>query len=194
MSFRVVLVSGSLRQGSYNSAAIRAVQKMLSGLPETVETEVLPIGDFPYFNEDVEKQGYPPVVAEARAAVLGASAVIISTPAYNGAPPGVLKNALDWLSRPDGDSPLTGRPVAVLSASPGAGGAGNSQAQLKGLLAYCDAAVVDHPDVVLGSAGQLFDERGELTDARVIGELRSLVSATLSAAEKAAESDVKTPM
>ncbi|WP_058042171.1 NADPH-dependent FMN reductase [Streptomyces roseifaciens] len=178
---KVVLISGSLRAASVNSAALRAVRRIIGRTRPAASVVSLPIGRLPFYNGDMEGTGTTPAVAAARALVAGADALMISTPCYNGAVPGVLKNALDWLSRPDGASPLTGRVVAVLSASPGGRGGIDAQPALFDLLDSCEAITVEHPPVAIRRAHQRLDAAGEMTDGEAVRALRELVDATFEA-------------
>ncbi|GAA3041010.1 hypothetical protein VR41_11855 [Streptomyces sp. NRRL B-1568] len=178
---RLVLISGSLRRGSLNSAALRAVRRIVEDMPEPVDVASLPIGRIPYYDGDVEEAGMTAAVQAARALVANADALVISTPSYNGTVSGVLKNALDWLSRPTGASPLTGKVVAVLSASPGGRGAADAQPLLRDVLRACDARVVAHPSVAIDRADERLDGDGEMRDPEVLAALRALVGATLAA-------------
>lgn len=178
---RVVLISGSLRRGSVNSAALRAVRRIVESAPGAPEVISLPIGRLPFYDGDVERSGAATAVQAARALVADADALVISTPSYNGAVPGVLKNALDWLSRPDGASPLAGRVVAVLSASPSGRGAIDAQPALMDLLDACEAVVVEHPPVAIRRADRRLDAAGEMSDPEVLAALRGLVDATFEA-------------
>jgi chromate reductase, NAD(P)H dehydrogenase (quinone) len=117
----------------------------------------------------------------------GADALFISTPAYNGAAPGVLKNALDWLSRPAGAGVLAGRVVALASASPGKRGAADAQPALRDVLTRCGARVVDHEPVAVGDAERLRGADGEFHDPEVVAALESLVDAVLAAARGGAD-------
>ncbi|MEV4441286.1 NAD(P)H-dependent oxidoreductase [Streptomyces sp. NPDC049577] len=183
---KLVLISGSLRRGSLNSAALRAVRRIIEDMPVDVEVVSLPIGRIPFYDGDVEEAGMTAAVEAARALVADADALVISTPSYNGAVSGVLKNALDWLSRPYGASPLTDKAVAVLSASPGGRGAVDAQPALLTVLRTCGAFVVEHPPVAIGQADQRLDRHGEMTDPEILDALRGLVGATLTAATRPA--------
>ncbi|WP_424890643.1 NADPH-dependent FMN reductase [Streptomyces sp. XH2] len=184
---KVVLISGSLRAASVNSAALRAVRRVIAQTRPAASAVFLPIGRLPFYNGDVESAGTTPAVAVARALVADADALVISTPCYNGAVPGVLKNALDWLSRPDGASPLTGRVAAVLSASPGGRGGIDAQPALLDLLDSCEAITVEHPPVAIRRAHQRLDGAGEMTDPEAVTALRELVDATFEAVAIMAE-------
>ncbi|GGX60462.1 NADPH-dependent FMN reductase [Streptomyces hiroshimensis] len=184
---KVVLISGSLRAASVNSAALRAVRRIITQTRPAASVVSLPIGRLPFYNGDAEGAGTTPAVAAARALVAGADALVIGTPCYNGAVPGVLKNALDWLSRPDGASPLTGRVAAVLSASPGGRGGIDAQPALLDLLDSCEAITVEHPPVAIRWAHQRLDGAGEMTDGEAVRALRELVDATFEAVAIMAE-------
>ncbi|MGW2598877.1 NADPH-dependent FMN reductase [Streptomyces klenkii] len=184
---KVVLISGSLRAASVNSAALRAVRRIIAQTRPAASAVFLPIGRLPFYNGDVDSAGTTPAVAVARALVADADALVISTPCYNGAVPGVLKNALDWLSRPDGASPLAGRVAAVLSASPGARGGIDAQPALLDLLDSCEAITVEHPPVAIREAHQRLDGAGEMTDPEAVAALRELVDATFEAVSIIAE-------
>ncbi|MFF7729213.1 NADPH-dependent FMN reductase [Streptomyces sp. NPDC008001] len=184
---KVVLISGSLRAASVNSAALRAVRRIILQDRPAASVVSLPIGRLPFYNGDVESAGTTPAVAAARALVADADALVISTPSYNGAVPGVLKNALDWLSRPDGASPLTGRIAAVLSASPSGRGGIDAQPALLDLLDSCEAITVEHPPVALRRAHQRLDAAGEMTEPEAVAALRELVDATFEAVAIIAE-------
>jgi chromate reductase len=155
---RVLGISGSLRRGSLNSALLGAAALRRPGGAELVELERL--GEVPPYDEDVELEGTPAVVAELRAAVRAADAVLIATPEYNHSIPGQLKNALDWVSRPAGQSALNGVPAAAIGASTGMFGAVWAQAELRKVLGALGARVVE-ADLPVGHAGQLLVD-GEL--------------------------------
>ncbi|MEV5880366.1 NADPH-dependent FMN reductase [Streptomyces sp. NPDC052101] len=181
----LLFVSGSLRQDSANSAAIRAARRSAERDPRVVTTGLLPLV-LPFYDGDVEAAGTPHPVHAAREAVRVADALIISTPAYNGAPPGVLKNLLDWLSRPAGASVLDGKLVATMSASPGRLGAADSQQQLRMVLARCGCSVVEYePLVAIGDALRKCSPSGELADAEALFQIEQLVDTTVAALESA---------
>ncbi|MDI3423778.1 NADPH-dependent FMN reductase [Streptomyces luteolus] len=183
----IVLVSGSLRRDSVNTAALATLRRLVTERSAEAEAEVevevvpLSIGDLPHFDGDEEQRGDPPAVAAAKSLVARADAVVISTPSYNGEIPGVLKNALDWLSRPYSESALTGRTVAVLSASPGPRGGVDAQLGLVGVLRRVGARVVEHEPVAVGGAEELRTADGDFTDPTVLAGLGSLADAVLAA-------------
>ncbi len=155
---RVLGISGSLRRDSLNSALLRAAAERLPGGAELVELERL--AEVPPYDEDVELEGTPAVVAELRAAVREADAVLIATPEYNHSIPGQLKNALDWVSRPAGKSSLNGKPSAVIGASTGMFGAVWAQAELRKVLGAMGGRVVE-AELPVGHAKELLGN-GEL--------------------------------
>src|SRR5665647_2387182 len=118
-AFRLLGIAGSLRLGSYNRGLLRAAATVL---PEGVSLEIHPLDDIPLFNADVQAQGDPPSVGELKERIQAADALLIATPENNYSIPGVLKNALDWASRPNKDSCLRGKPVGIIGASSGEGG------------------------------------------------------------------------
>jgi chromate reductase len=138
---RVLGISGSLRRGSLNSALLRAAAERLPAGAELVEYDRL--AEVPPYDEDVEREATPTVVEELREAVRTVDAVLIATPEYNHSIPGQLKNALDWVSRPAGQSALNGKPAAVVGASTGMFGAVWAQAELRKVLGAMGGRVVE---------------------------------------------------
>jgi len=157
----VVLV-GSLRRGSFNAAIARALPALAPS-----DVAILPlgsIGEFPLYDQDVQAQGFPSAVVAMGEAIAKADGVIIVTPEYNYSVPGVLKNAIDWLSRLP-TKPFAGKPVAIQSASPGLFGGVRAQLHLRQSLVFLDARAFGTPEVIVGQAKAKFDEKtGELTD------------------------------
>lgn len=172
--FRILALAGSLRQGSYNRGLLRAAEELA---PDWVEVQFFDIGTLPFFNEDLEAAGDPEAVRRFKEAIRDANAVLMATPEYNGAVPGVLANAIDWASRPTGRSVLRNKPVAVLGAVLGRSGSANAQAALRGVLSRVGAVVVPDPQVLVPHASRLFDERVNLRDEETREEIRQLVEA-----------------
>jgi chromate reductase, NAD(P)H dehydrogenase (quinone) len=172
--FRILAIAGSLRQGSYNRGLLRAAQELA---PEWVEMRFFDIGQLPFFNEDVEAAGDPEPVRRFKEAIAASNAVLIATPEYNGAVPGVLVNAIDWASRPPGRSVLRNKPVALMGAVLGKSGSANAQAALRGVLGRIGAVVVPDPQVLVPHASRLFDEHVDLRDEGTRQEIRQLVEA-----------------
>lgn len=172
--FRILALAGSLRQGSYNRGLLRAAEELA---PDWVEMQFFDIGTLPFFNEDLEAAGDPETVRRFKEAIRDANAVLMATPEYNGAVPGVLANAIDWASRPTGRSVLRNKPVAVMGAVLGRSGSVNAQAALRGVLSRVGAVVVPDPQVLVPHASRLFDERVNLRDEETREEIRQLVEA-----------------
>jgi chromate reductase, NAD(P)H dehydrogenase (quinone) len=157
----VLGIAGSLRRGSYNRRLLQAAQRRA---PEGIRIEPFEIGGLPHFDADLEARGDPAPVAEFKAALRRADAVLIATPEYQHSLPGVLKNALDWASRPPRDPPLRRMPVAVMGATTGRYGTARAQAELRKVLAYNDAMLLQRPEVMVANAKQAFDDAGDLVD------------------------------
>ena len=169
MSLALLGLSGSLRAGSHNTALLRAATSLV---PPSVTLTVRTVHDVPLYDGDVEAQGLPAGVVALREAIRAADGVVISTPEYNHGVPGVLKNALDWVSR-GADSPLRGRPVLLLSASPGGmGGVRAHLAWLPTLYAVGMRMLPGH-EFCLSNAGQAFAADGSLADERTRERLRT---------------------
>ena len=170
--FTVLGIAGSLRRGSYNRGLIRAAVEVAPA-----GTTVIPydLADLPLFNADVEAQGDPPSVAAFKRAVREADALLIATPEYNHCVPGVLKNAIDWASRPARASVLTGKPVAIMGASTGGGGTARAQAHLRDGLSYTNGLVLPLPEVLVPFADSKFDAESTLTDPDTREALRDLL-------------------
>jgi chromate reductase len=165
-------IAGSLRRGSYNHALLRAARELA---PEGMELRTFErMAEIPLFNEDVEAQGDPEPVQALKRAITEADALLIATPEYNHGVPGVLKNAIDWASRPAGDSALTGKPAAIFGASPGVVGTARAQSQLRQALVFTDSPTLPQPEVLVYRAHVKFDAEGRLTDEqtrRFVGTL-----------------------
>lgn len=159
-AFRVLGLSGSLRKGSYNERLLRAAQQLAT---RPCELEVLSLADVPLYSSDVEALGDPDGVRVLKAAIADADAVLVATPEYNHGIPGVLKNAIDWASRPAGRSPLRGKPAAILTASPGMTGGARAFPQTRLALTAVGAYVLPGPEVVVARVHEKFRD-GELID------------------------------
>jgi chromate reductase len=157
---RILAISGSLRRDSLNTRLLCQAEAIA---PPDVEFDYFGrLGEIPLFNED-EEHPAPAAVADLRARVRGADAVLIATPEYNSSIPGGLKNAIDWLSRPDGAAPcLADKPVAIAGASTGPFGTVRAQLTLRQVLHKVNAAVLGQPEMLLFNAHQQFDENGTL--------------------------------
>lgn len=190
---RIVLMSGSLRRGSVNSTAVATIGRLLARRSAQVHTPLLDLRTLPYYDQDLDAADGPAPVARARRLLGSADALVISTPSYNGGAPGVLKNALDWLSRPWGDSALTGLPTALMSASPGPRGAADAQPGLRVNLERSGAVLIDHRPLALGDAEALPRTDQGFTDPSVLALLEELADAVWAARRGAADADVIRP-
>ena len=166
-------ISGSLRSGSYNTAALRAAAEMA---PEGVTIVEEGLADIPIYNEDLKAAGFPAAVSRLQAAIASADAVLIATPEYNYSVSGVLKNAIDWVSRTD-PQPFANKPVAIMGASPGALGTARAQYDLRKMFVYLDAHLLNKPEVMISAAHTRFDADGKLTDEATRKFLASLLTA-----------------
>ena len=167
-------ISGSLRRGSYNTAALRAACEML---PDGLTMELADLSAIPLYNQDVDAAGAPEPVQHLKARIATADALLIATPEYNHSIPGVLKNAIDWVSRPAGRSPLNGKPVAIMGATGGAWGTIRAQAHLRQICFSTSMLPLNRPEVLIAQAGQKFDSDGRLTDETTRQFIRSMLEA-----------------
>ena len=175
----ILAISGSLRQGSHNTALLRAAADVL---PPGVTVDLYDrLEEIPAFNEDRVAQR-PEPVDRLWDAVAEADGVLIATPEYNSSIPGVLKNALDWLSRPLIESPMRNKPAAVIGASTGMFGAVWSQAETRKVLGAIGARVLDR-ELPVPSADEQFDEAGKLVEKEIAQDLGSIVQALVDAIE-----------
>jgi chromate reductase len=157
---KILGIPGSLRRASFNRLALEAARWLL---PEGSTLDIFGLEDIPPYNQDHEKQ--PPArVVELKVRVRAADAILFATPEYNYSVPGVLKNAIDWASRPYGDSAWQGKPVAVMGASVGMLGSARAQYHLRQTFVFLNMHAVNQPEVLIANAAQRFNERGELTD------------------------------
>src|SRR6478736_2589199 len=161
-SIRILGIAGSLRRESYNRAALKAATQLV---PQDASLEVFELDGIPGFNQDEEKNP-PAKVGELKRRVRDAHAILMVTPEYNYSIPGVLKNAIDWASRPYGDSAWTGKPVAVMGASAGYFGSARAQYHLRQTFVFLDMYAVNQPEVMIGAAYQKFDANGNLMDEK----------------------------
>lgn len=179
----IVGLSGSLRQGSFNTALLRAADALK---PSQVKFTLLGIGDLPLFNQDQE-QALPLAVQALKAAVKAADGVLIASPEYNYSVPGVLKNAIDWASRPYGDNAFESKPIAILGASTGALGTARMQYHLRQSFVSLNGFVMNRPEVLVPSAGEKFDASGALTDEKTKEKLQQMWAAFVQWIERVRE-------
>ena len=158
---RVVAFAGSLRRRSFNRALIEAAREIA---PPALTIESVEISGLPFYDADLEAQGDPRPVAEFKTALASADGILIATAEYNDGIPGVLTNALDWGSRLPGRSPLAGKPVMVMGASPSQVGTARAQLHLRQMLAHVQARALPPPELLVARAHERFDAELHLTD------------------------------
>lgn len=163
---------GSLRKGSFNRGLMRAAIQVL---PEGVTLEVFEIGDIPPLNQDFERNP-PEIVKQLKAKIRAADAVLFASPEYNYSIPGVLKNAIDWASRPFNDNAWDGKPVAVMSASTGKLGGARMQYHLRQSFVFLNMHPINRPEFMLAGAANYFDEQGNLKDEDTRNRIRDLLN------------------
>jgi chromate reductase, NAD(P)H dehydrogenase (quinone) len=173
---KILGIAGSLRKGSYNRALLKAAQQIL---PTGATLEILELHGIPVFSEDDEKQP-PAKVTDMKARIRAADAILFATPEYNYSIPGGLKNAIDWASRPYGDSAWMGKPAAVIGASLGRMGSARAQYHLRQVCVYLQVEVLTGPEVMVGNASDYFDEQGNLTHETSQKTLRELLEALVA--------------
>ena len=159
-TIRVYAFCGSLRKGSFNRMALKAAEELA---PPGMTFEECDIGNMPLYNEDVREKGFPAPVQEMRERIGAADAVLFVTPEYNYSIPGVLKNAIDWASRPP-DQPFAGKPAAIMGASPSMLGSARAQYHMRQSCVFLNVLLVNQPVVIIAAAHQKFDSAGRLTD------------------------------
>jgi chromate reductase len=171
---KILGIAGSLRRGSYNRAVLRAAQGLA---PENMRLEVFgDLGSIPPFNQD-EENDPPEAVARLKQAVRAADGILFVTPEYNYSVPGVLKNAIDWASRPYGDSAWAGKPAAIMGASTGMIGTARAQYHLRQMLVFLDMHALNRPEVMIPSAQDKFDAQGNIKDEKTRQKIRELLAA-----------------
>ncbi len=166
-------ISGSLRRQSLNTVALRACTQLL---PPGVTMALADISAIPLYDEEIREQGLPAAVQTLREQILKADAILIATPEYNYSIPGVLKNAIDWASRPP-SQPFEGKPIALISASPGGFGGARAQYHLRQVFIYLNGLMLNRPEAMISAAHTKFDAQGNLTDSAAADQLKALLAA-----------------
>ncbi len=174
LPMRILGFAGSLRVGSYNRALLRAAQELA---PESIAIDTFDLAQVPLYNADIEAQGDPEGVASFKHAISQSDAVLMATPEYNHGVPGVMKNALDWASRPPRGSVLNGKPAAIIGASPGATGTARGQSQLRQTFEFTNCYAMPQPELLAFRAHEKFDAQGRLTDQPTRQLLRQFLEA-----------------
>jgi chromate reductase len=175
-SVKILGIAGSLRKGSYNRAALRAAQKLV---PDNARLEIFELDGIPPFNQDLEMQP-PQAVSELKNKVRSADAILFVTPEYNYSVSGVLKNAIDWGSRPYGDSAWEGKPAAIMGASIGMMGTVRAQYHLRQMFVFLNMYALNRPEVMIPRAADKFDAQGNLIDNDTRERIRELLSALVA--------------
>lgn len=168
----VLGISGSLRAASWNTGLLRAAAELL---PATMTLEIADLSAFPLFVQDHELDP-PAPVAEFRRRIVAADALLIATPEYNYSIPGVLKNAIDWVSRPASTQPFAGKPTAIVGAG-GRLGTARAQYHLRQIAVFLNMHVLNKPELLIQHASTKFDATGALIDAEAREHLRAVLTA-----------------
>jgi chromate reductase len=181
---QILGIAGSLRRASYNRAALRAAMQLV---PQDTALDIFELDGISGFNQD-EEQNPPPKVIELKRRIREADAILIVTPEYNYSIPGVLKNAIDWASRPYGDSAWNGKPVALMGASIGAIGTARAQYHLRQVFVFLNMFPINQPEVMISNAGERFDAGGNLTDETTKKLIRQLLQSLADWTRRLAQS------
>jgi len=179
-TIRILGIAGSLRKGSYNRGALRAAVELA---PEGTEVEIFDIAGIPEFVQGQDEDP-PAKVADFKKKIREADAILFCSPEYNYSVPGVLKNAIDWASRPYGDSAWEGKPVALLGASVGAFGAIRAQYHLRQVFVFLNMHPVNQPEVAIANAAKVFTSDGSLEDETTRQRIAELLRALADLARR----------
>lgn len=171
---KVLGIAGSLRSRSYNRGLIEAAREIA---PPGMVVQTADLAPIPLYNADVQAEGDPSPVGALKAQISAADALLIATPEYNHLLSGVLKNAIDWVSRPPADAVFPRKPVAIMGASGGPTGTARAQLALRQVLTSVGCYVLPSPQVLIANAGDRFDADGHLTDERAREQIRALLKA-----------------
>lgn len=169
---KILAIPGSLREKSFNRALLKAAQEVA---PDGMELDIYLLHDIPHYNADVEAQGDPEPVKHFKDAIAAADGVLFACPQYNRSIPGVLKNAVDWASRPAFEGPLAGKPCAIMGATPGRSATEAARTDLAKVLDSCRSVVMEEPQIGLVKAND------HISDGEVISdELREQIRGVLT--------------
>ena len=172
--FKIVGIAGSLRKASWNRGLLRAA---VEERPDGIEIVTLDLDLVPPYNQDLEAGGDPSSVVALKDVIGLADALLIATPEYNNGMPGMLKNAIDWASRPAAASVLRDKPVVVMGVSPGAGAAARAQQQVRDAVVYTGGCVLPEPELLVGAAIGKFDDAGNVIDPELRAQVVDMVTA-----------------
>jgi chromate reductase len=161
-TIKILGIAGSLRSQSYNRLLLKAAQELM---PASAQLEIMDLDDIPIFNQDKERAP-PKIVERLKDKIRQADGILFASPEYNYSIPGVLKNAIDWASRPMGSSAWASKPAALMGASPGLLGTARAQYHLRQILVALDMPAVNQPEVIVGLAHERFDASGRLADEK----------------------------
>ncbi len=172
--------AGSLRKGSYNRMLLRNAAQMV---PEDARMEIFDLDGIPGYNQDLEPNR-PPKVTEFKEKIRAADALLIVTPEYNYSIPGVLKNAIDWASRPPDDNVFKGKPVALMSASTGMLGGARAQYHLRQTFVFLDMHPINKPEIFITFADKKFDANGKCNDEKTLELMATLLKTLVTWAKR----------
>ena len=161
-ALKILGICGSLREKSYNKKVLETLSEMTTDQTEIIIFDRL--GEIPLYNEDVEKNGDPDAVADFKKQIKTSDALLIATPEYNYNIPGVLKNAIDWASRPPSATPLKNKPIGIVGATQGTGGTIRCQLALRQVLLFTGSPAMMKPEVLISKVQEKFDENGKIKD------------------------------
>ena len=181
-TIRILGIAGSLREGSYNRGALRAAVDLV---PEGAEIEVFDIAGFPEFVQG-QDENPPQKVVDFKSRIRASDAILFCSPEYNYSVPGVLKNAIDWASRPYGDSAWEGKPAVIMGASIGAIGTARMQYHLRQIMVFLNMFPLNRPEVMITNATEKFDAAGNLTDEKTKDFIRQALVALVEWTRKLA--------
>jgi len=177
---KLLAIVGSLRKDSVNKKAMKAFQEEL---PAGTEVEYAEIGNIPLYNQDDQEKSFPASVNKLSEQIKNADAVVFATPEYNYSVPGVLKNAIDWVSRVP-NQPFSGKTALIIGASPGNLGTSRAQYHLRQIGVFLNINFLNRPEVMIGSAYSKFDDSGKLTDASTREFLKKAGQSLIAAIQK----------
>lgn len=169
---KIIAISGSLRKDSHNTNLLKALVKINQELNNDIEIEIVDISKFPLFNQDIETN-YPSEIQNIKDKILNSDGIIFATPEYNRSIPGVIKNAIDWLSRPYGTSPFNQKKALIMGASIGQVGTAIAQSHLKEILLFLNMQLFGQPEIYITFANDKFNTNGELIDEKTKELLKS---------------------